>query len=151
MTAAIRPSVWPAQGVGDQGAGFIGGAVVRRLLRDMCVQFFNFDKLGYASDLRGIEAELARLGPAAAERHHLLKLDLADSESTAEAVRRADPDLVLPLAAESHVDRLIDGPGTFPSSSVTGTFSLLQAVRSNWEALSEERRERFRFAAHQHR
>ena len=142
MTAAIRPSVWPAQGVGDQGAGFIGGAVVRRLLRDMCVQFFNFDKFGYASDLRGIEAELARLGPASAERHHLLKLDLADSESTAEAVRRADPDLVLHLAAESHDDRLIDGPGTF---------SLLQAVRSNWEALSEERRERFRFAAHQHR
>ena len=75
--------------------------MVRRLLRDTDVQVFNLDKFCYASDLRGIEAELARLGPAAAERHHLLKLDLADSESTAEAVRRADPDLVLYLGTES--------------------------------------------------
>ena len=92
--------------------------MVRRLLRDTDVQVFNLDKFCYASDLRGIEAELARLGPAAAERHHLLKLDLADSESTAEAVRRVDPDLLHHLAAESHVDRLIDGSGAFLSSQL---------------------------------
>ena len=81
---------------------------MRRLLRDTDAQVFNLDKCGYATDCTTIEAELARLGQAAAESHHLLKLDLSDSESTAEAVRRADPDLVLHLAAESHVDSSIE-------------------------------------------
>ena len=75
----------------------------------------------------------------------VFNLDLADSESTAQAVRRADPDLVLHLVAESHVDRSTDGRGAFLSSNETGTFSLLQAVRTHWEALPEEHRERFRF------
>ena len=126
------------------GGGFIGGAVVRRLLELSTAQVFTLDKMGYASDLAGIEALLQRLGPAAAERHHLLRVDLADAEATAAAVRSADPDLVLHLAAESHVDRSIDGPGAFIDSNVTGTFHLLQAVRGHWEALPAERRDRFR-------
>ena len=60
-------------------------------------------------------------------------------------MRQADPDLVLHLAAESHVDRSIAGPGAFISSNVNGTFHLLQAVRSHWEALLEPRRSNFRF------
>ena len=83
--------------------------------------------------------------PEAKGRHQLLQLDLADAEATAAAVQQADPDLVMHLAAESHVDRSIDGPGAFISSNVNGTFSLLQAVRCHWEGLSEERRSRFRF------
>ena len=127
------------------GAGFIGGAVVRRLLADTNAQVFNLDKCGYASDLSSIDLVLKALGPAAAERHQLLRVDLADAEATAAAVRQADPDLVLHLAAESHVDRSIAGPGAFISSNVNGTFHLLQAVRSHWEALPESRRAAFRF------
>ena len=122
------------------GAGFIGGALVRRLLAESSALVFNLDKCGYASDITGIE----RLGQAA-ERHQLLQVDLADGEATAAAVRQADPDLVMHLAAESHVDRSIDGPGAFIESNVLGTFQLLQAVRSHWEELPEERRQRFRF------
>jgi dTDP-glucose 4,6-dehydratase len=122
------------------GAGFIGGAVVRRLLADTTAQVFNLDKLGYASDLSSIETL-----PEANGRHQLLRVDLTDAEATAAAVRQADPDLVMHLAAESHVDRSIDGPAAFIDSNVSGTFNLLQAVRAHWEQLPPERRERFRF------
>ncbi|MFM8277504.1 MAG: dTDP-glucose 4,6-dehydratase [Cyanobium sp.] len=130
------------------GAGFIGGAVVRRLLRDSTATVFNLDKCGYASDCSGIEAVLADhpSGSATAQaRHQLLKLDLVDEAATAAAVRQADPDLVMHLAAESHVDRSIDGPGAFISSNINGTYALLQAVRLHFEALPAERQARFRF------
>jgi dTDP-glucose 4,6-dehydratase len=123
------------------GAGFIGGALVRRLLAETTATVFNLDKIGYASDLTGIE----RLAPEAGQRHPLLRVDLTEADATAAAVRQADPDLVMHLAAESHVDRSISGPGAFIESNVTGTFHLLQAVRAHWEALPQERQERFRF------
>ena len=123
------------------GAGFIGGSLVRRLLADTTATVFNLDKIGYASDLTSIE----RLGHEAAQRHQLLRVDLTDADATAAAVRQADPDLVMHLAAESHVDRSIDGPAAFIESNVSGTFNLLQAVRAHWEQLSEERRAGFRF------
>ena len=126
------------------GAGFIGGAVVRRLLADTNAQVFNLDKCGYASDLISIELVLKTLESEAEGRHQLLRVDLADAEATAAAVRQADPDLVLHLAAESHVDRSIAGPEAFISSNVNGTFHLLQAVRSHYEGLSGERRDAFR-------
>jgi dTDP-glucose 4,6-dehydratase len=122
------------------GAGFIGGAVVRRLLAESDAQVFNLDKMGYASDLSSIEAL-----PQAAERHTLLRVDLTDAAATAEAVSQADPDLVMHLAAESHVDRSIEGPAAFIDSNVTGTFHLLQAVRAHWEALPADRADGFRF------
>ena len=118
------------------GAGFIGGALVRRLLADSDALIFNLDKLGYASDLTSIGEH---------PRHQLLQVDLTNAEATAAAVQQADPDLVMHLAAESHVDRSISGPGAFIESNVTGTFNLLQAVRAHWEALALERQERFRF------
>jgi dTDP-glucose 4,6-dehydratase len=130
------------------GAGFIGGAVVRRLLRDSNAVIFNLDKCGYASDLTGIEDQLASqaaLSSSGEERHQLLQLDLSDEEATLQALRDADPDLVLHLAAESHVDRSIDGPGAFIASNINGTYSLLQAARSHFEALPAERQARFRF------
>ena len=118
------------------GAGFIGGAVVRKLLSGSDVQIFNLDKCGYASDLTSIGNN---------PRHQLLRIDLVNAEATAEAVAKADPDLVMHLAAESHVDRSIDGPGAFIESNVLGTFNLLQAVRAYWEQLPDERRAHFRF------
>ena len=118
------------------GAGFIGSAVVRRLLADSDALIFNLDKLGYASDLTSIGND---------PRHQFLRVDLADVDATAQAVQEADPDLVMHLAAESHVDRSIDGPAAFIESNITGTFNLLQAVRSHWQQLPEERRECFRF------
>jgi dTDP-glucose 4,6-dehydratase len=127
------------------GAGFIGGALVRRLLAETTAMVFNLDKCGYASDLTSIELTLAELGAAAAGRHQLLQVDLANADATAAAVRQADPDLVMHLAAESHVDRSIDGPAAFIESNVSGTFNLLQAVRAHWEQLPAERREGFRF------
>lgn len=122
------------------GAGFIGGAMVRRLLAESNVQVFNLDKLGYASDLTGIDAM-----PEAVERHHLMQVDLADATATVAAVRAADPDLVMHLAAESHVDRSIQGPRGFIDTNVCGTFNLLEAIRGHWEQLPARRRERFRF------
>ena len=118
------------------GAGFIGGAVVRRLLSDSPALVFNLDKCGYASDLTSIGDH---------PRHQLLRVDLADADATATAVRQADPDLVLHLAAESHVDRSIEGPAAFLESNVIGTFNLLQAVRSHWQQLPAERQGAFRF------
>jgi dTDP-glucose 4,6-dehydratase len=132
------------------GAGFIGGAVVRRLLQESDALVFNLDKCGYASDLTSIEQVLGELGTRAMGadgqcRHTLLRLDLTDAEATAAAVRQADPDLVMHLAAESHVDRSIEGPAAFIDSNVSGTFQLLQAVRAHWQQLSAERQAAFRF------
>jgi dTDP-glucose 4,6-dehydratase len=96
------------------GGGFIGGAVVRRLLQESAALVFNLDKCGFASDLTSIEAL-----PQAAARHQLLKVDLTDAAATAAAVQQADPDLVLHLVAESHVDGSIEGPGAFIDSNLT--------------------------------
>ena len=126
------------------GAGFIGGAVVRRLLKESEAIVFNLDKMGYASDLTSIEAVLSELGERAEQRHVLQRVDLADAKAVREAMKAADPDLVMHLAAESHVDRSIAGPGVFIESNVTGTYNLLQAVREHVEGLSGDRQENFR-------
>jgi len=131
------------------GAGFIGGAVVRRLLLESDATVFNLDKLGYASDLTSIEHTIAALATrgegAVATRHQFLQVDLANAEATQKAIATADPDLVMHLAAESHVDRSIEGPGAFIESNLIGTFNLLQASRVHFEQLEGQRKENFRF------
>ena len=126
------------------GAGFIGGAVVRRLLSESDAIVFNLDKMGYASDLTSIEAVLSELPNGGIGRHHLQRVDLSDAAAVEAAIREADPDLVMHLAAESHVDRSISGPGVFIESNVTGTYNLLQAVRAHYERLSGSRQDDFR-------
>ena len=87
---------------------------------------------------------LNELGDAATGRHRLQQVDLSDAAAVEAAVKEADPDLVMHLAAESHVDRSISGPGVFIESNVTGTYNLLQAVRGYFEGLRAERRDAFR-------
>jgi dTDP-glucose 4,6-dehydratase len=131
------------------GAGFIGGAVVRRFLLESDATVFNLDKMGYASDLTSIEHTIASLATrgegAVATRHQLLKVDLTNAEATQQAFKTADPDLVMHLAAESHVDRSIEGPGAFIESNMIGTFNLLQASRVHFDQLEGERKVNFRF------
>ncbi len=121
------------------GAGFIGGCLVRRLLENTDAIVFNLDKFGYASDLSSIDS--LQKG----DRHQHIQVDLADTYSTELAVKKIDPDMVFHLAAESHVDRSIEGPRSFIESNILGTFNLLQAVRSHWQTLSLSRRNSFRF------
>ncbi len=131
------------------GAGFIGGAVVRRLLLESDATVFNLDKMGYASDLTSIEHTIGTLAirgeGSLAPRHQLLQVDLANAEATQKAIATADPDLVMHLAAESHVDRSIEGPGAFIESNLIGTFNLLQASRIHFDQLEGKRKVNFRF------
>ncbi len=141
-------SYWPGEKrrvLVTGGAGFIGGALIRRLLIHTNAIIFNLDKCGYASDLSGIEGVLKELGEQAESRYQLLKVDLANAEKTQDAIAYAEPDIIMHLAAESHVDRSIDGPMAFLESNVIGTFNLLQATREYWEKISRNKQEIFRF------
>ena len=121
------------------GAGFIGSAVCRHLIRNTAHSVVNVDKLTYA-------ANLASLEPISNDpRYRFAKVDIRDREAIGGLLRDNEIDVVMHLAAESHVDRSIDGPGEFIQTNVVGTFDLLEAVRSYWSELSGERRDGFRF------
>src|SRR6476659_1234754 len=121
------------------GAGFIGSAVVRKLIQETEHQVLVVDKLTYAGNLDS-------LAPVSNDpRYALLRADIADAPKMREAFDSFRPDVVMHLAAESHVDRSIDGPGDFIQTNVVGTFTLLQAALGYWRSLSEARRQAFRF------
>ena len=121
------------------GAGFIGSAVCRHLIADTLHHVVNLDKLTYA-------ANLASLDPiAASERYRFVEGDIADRELVGALLRSQEIDIVMHLAAESHVDRSIDGPGAFMATNIVGTYELLEAVRGYFGELRGERRDRFRF------
>ncbi len=121
------------------GAGFIGSAVVRQYICRTDATVINFDKLTYAAGLDAV-AEAA-----ASQRYRFVKADICDAPAVAEVFARYRPDAVLHLAAESHVDRSIDGPGAFIMTNVVGTYVLLDAACTYWDGLRGEARERFRF------
>jgi dTDP-glucose 4,6-dehydratase len=121
------------------GAGFIGSAVVRRVLRTTPWSVVNVDALTYAGNLDSLAGVL---GDA---RHAFEQVDIRDAGALARVFAQHDPDAVMHLAAESHVDRSIDGPRAFVETNVVGTFELLQAALVHWRALPAERRARFRF------
>ena len=121
------------------GAGFIGSAVVRQLIAATGATVVNLDKLTYASSLDAV-AEAAR-----DPRYHFEKEDICDAAAVAEIFARYRPDAVLHLAAESHVDRSIDGPGEFIKTNILGTYVMLEAALAYWEGLAGAARERFRF------
>jgi dTDP-glucose 4,6-dehydratase len=121
------------------GAGFIGSAVCRHLVSDCGDTVVNVDLLTYAGNL-------ASLKPIDnSPNHAFARLDIADGPAMLDLMRRHEIDAVMHLAAESHVDRSIDGPAAFVETNVTGTFRLLEAARIYWSGLTAEKRERFRF------
>ena len=121
------------------GCGFIGSAVIRHLLRHTAHRVVNVDKMTYAASEAALEEAVAD------PRHLLLRADIADAPVMAEIFATHQPDLVMHLAAESHVDRSIDGPGAFIRTNVQGSFVLLEAARAYWSGLAPGRRAAFRF------
>ena len=120
------------------GAGFIGSAVCRHLVRDKGVSVVNVDKLTYASNLDSLK-EIQDSPLYAFEQ-----IDICDGEAILAAMRKHEVDAVMHLAAESHVDRSIDGPAAFMQTNIMGTYAMLEAARTYWkETLGEK--EGFRF------
>lgn len=121
------------------GLGFIGSALIRRLAQDSNHTLLNIDKCTYAGNPASVAAA------SALPTYSHLQADIADSDRMQQAFADFRPQAVLHLAAESHVDRSIDGPDDFIRSNVVGTFSLLQAARAHWSTLAARDKEQFRF------
>ncbi|MCW8306893.1 dTDP-glucose 4,6-dehydratase [Acidiphilium sp. PA] len=121
------------------GCGFIGSAVIRHLIATTGHDVINIDKMTYAASEDALDA--ARSNP----RHTLIRADITDAAAMRSTFATHQPDLVMHLAAESHVDRSIDGPADFINTNITGTFILLEAARTYWSALPEPRKSAFRF------
>ena len=121
------------------GAGFIGSAVVRHIIRDTADSVCVVDKLTYAGNLEN-------LAPVSADkRFRFEKADICDREAMNRIFADFEPTHVMHLAAESHVDRSIDGPGEFIQTNIVGTYTLLEAARHYWSGLDEQARKDFRF------
>jgi dTDP-glucose 4,6-dehydratase len=121
------------------GAGFIGSAVCRLLVGELKATVLNIDKLTYA-------ANPASLHPIeASPRYAFRQADICDRNAMCGLLRDFDPDAVLHLAAESHVDRSIDGPSQFIETNINGTYVLLEAALGHWQSLPSKRAARFRF------
>lgn len=121
------------------GAGFIGSALIRHLIQSTEHEVLNLDKLTYAGNLES-------LAPVDDNpRYRFVQADIADSPVVAQTLAEFQPDAIMHLAAESHVDRSIDGPAAFIQTNIVGTYSLLESTRAYWLGLSAERKAAFRF------
>lgn len=121
------------------GAGFIGSALVRHLIENTTHEVLNFDKLTYAGTLSTVERV------ANSNRYRFVQGDICDAEAVRAAIAEFKPDVVTHLAAESHVDRSIDGPGAFVQTNVVGTYTMLAEARAYWLTLDEAEKAAFRF------
>lgn len=121
------------------GAGFIGSAVIRHIINHTEHQVLNIDKLTYAGNLESL-AEIEK-NP----RYFFESLDICNTAAIESAFNRFQPNLVMHLAAESHVDRSIDGPANFISTNIVGTYNLLEVARKYWHTLNEVDKALFRF------
>ncbi len=121
------------------GAGFIGSAVVRHIIKNTTETIVNIDSLTYAGNVESIAPF------SDSERYHFVQADICDAQAMLEALTKFQPTAIMHLAAESHVDRSIDGPGDFMQTNIMGTFTLLEAARSYWTTLSEIKKSAFRF------
>jgi dTDP-glucose 4,6-dehydratase len=121
------------------GAGFIGSAVIRHLLAATDHTVVNVDKLTYAADLRSLESA------DASGRYSFEQVDICDAVTIPAVLLRHQPDAIMHLAAESHVDRSIDGPGDFIRTNILGTYTLLDAALAYWRGLAGAKAGAFRF------
>ena len=121
------------------GAGFIGSAVVRHLIQDTGHEVCVLDKLTYAGNLDNLACV------AKDRRYRFEQIDICDAPAVRALIEQFRPDVVMHLAAESHVDRSIDGPAAFIETNIVGTFVLLEAARDHWQRLSDHEKARFRF------
>ena len=121
------------------GAGFIGSAVIRHIIRNTHDAVVNLDKLTYAGNLESL-AEVSD-----SERYAFEQVDICDRAEVEGVFREHQPDAVMHLAAESHVDRSIDGPADFIETNIVGTYTLLEVARQYWQGLNETRKAAFRF------
>ena len=121
------------------GAGFIGSAVIRHIIKDTQHSVINVDKLTYAGNLDSLQSV------SNSERYTFEQVDICDRIEIDRIMKRYSPDAVMHLAAESHVDRSIDGPGEFIQTNIVGTYTLLEAARTYWTNLSSESKAGFRF------
>ena len=121
------------------GAGFIGSALVRHLIENTDHDVLNFDKLTYAGTLTTVERV------AQSNRYRFVQGDICDAEAVRAAIAEFKPEVVTHLAAESHVDRSIDGPGAFVQTNVVGTYTMLAEARAYWLGLDEQAKAAFRF------
>ncbi|WP_371375380.1 dTDP-glucose 4,6-dehydratase [Thalassotalea aquiviva] len=121
------------------GAGFIGSAVVRHVLQNTNNNVVNLDALTYAGNLESIPAELQT------ERHVFEQVNICDFSEVYRVFNEHKPDAVMHLAAESHVDRSIDGPAEFINTNVVGTFNMLECAREYWNTLDDAEKSAFRF------
>jgi dTDP-glucose 4,6-dehydratase len=121
------------------GLGFIGSAVVRHFAEQADHQILNIDKCTYAGNPASVASVVGKAN------YSYLQADIADAAAMAKAVSEFEPDAILHLAAESHVDRSIDGPGDFIHTNLVGTYTLLQAALEYWKNLGTVQRKAFRF------
>ena len=121
------------------GAGFIGSAVARHLINDTNHSVVNVDKLTYAGNLESLKSVVQ------SKRYAFEKVDICDAEDLKRVFEQYQPDIVMHLAAESHVDRSIDGPGEFIQTNIVGTYTLLEQSRTYWSKLPAAKKENFRF------
>jgi dTDP-glucose 4,6-dehydratase len=121
------------------GAGFIGSAVVRHIIKNTQDQVINVDCLTYAGNLESL-ADVS-----AADRYRFEQVNICDSSELDRVFLQHQPDVVMHLAAESHVDRSIDGPAAFIETNIVGTYTLLEATRRYWQSLCNDRQTSFRF------
>ena len=121
------------------GAGFIGSNLIHQIITETDYEVVNLDNLTYAGNLASLESLQDD------SRYSFDQVDLCDAASVREVVERTRPDAVMHLAAESHVDRSIDGPGEFIQTNILGTFNLLQAAYGHWQLLEGDAKKNFRF------
>lgn len=121
------------------GAGFIGSAVVRHIISHTQDTVINLDKLTYAGNLESLESV------ANSPRYHFEQVDICHRAELDHVFTQYQPDAVMHLAAESHVDRSIDGPAAFIETNIIGTYTLLEAARNYWNGLPNEKKSAFRF------
>ena len=121
------------------GAGFIGSAVIRHIIDNTQDSVVNLDKLTYAGNLESLK------NVASSKRYVFEQVDICDSSELSRVFSEQKPDAVMHLAAESHVDRSIDGPAAFIETNIVGTYSLLEAARSYWNSLDDITKSSFRF------